>query len=154
MEAKAASVVRQEIQDAFGANRTASLLVTGTSMVPFLRHRKDWVLLKPVEGEPRVGQILLVSVGQRLVLHRLRRKKQGRYILNGDGQAGCEVVSPEQVEAVAYAVVRRSGRTIVCDGLLFRLLSMLWWPTRPLRPWLIPMGAAIKRTLKRSQNRD
>lgn len=134
---KSAPEVQQELQKAFMEGRQVSLQVTGTSMVPFLRHRKDWVLLRPLEGVPKVGQILLFSQGERLVLHRLRRKKRGYYIMNGDGQARIEVIRPEQVQAVACAVIRRSGRTIPCDSLFFRLAGALWYPTRPVRPQIL-----------------
>lgn len=145
---KPASEVKQELQKAFSEGRQVSLQVTGTSMVPFLRHRKDWVLLSPLEGMPRVGQILLFSQRERLVLHRLRRKKQGYYIMNGDGQAQIEVIRPEQVQAVVCAVIRRSGRTIRCDSLLFRLAGALWYPTRPVRAqilWAAEKAKALKR---------
>lgn len=139
--------VLSELKKAFSQGRQGSLQVTGTSMVPFLRHKKDWVLLRPPAGEPQVGQILLFRVGDRLVLHRLRRKKQKHYIMNGDGQATWEEIAPEQVEAVVTAVIRQSGRILPCDGMAFRLLSALWWPTRPVRPLLIKMAQWGKRTL-------
>lgn len=141
------SQVLSELKKAFSQGRQISIQVTGTSMVPFLRHGKDWVLVEPLAEEPQVGQILLFRVGDRLLLHRLRRKRQGHYIMNGDGRSSCEEIAPEQVEAVVTAVIRQSGRTLACDGLLFRVLSVLWWPTRPVRPLLIQMAQWGKTTL-------
>lgn len=149
-----AEAVLQQLKIAFSAGKPVSLQVTGTSMVPFLRHKKDWVVLEPPRKNARVGQILLFSQGQRLVLHRLRRKKQGYYIMNGDGQSTCETIKPEQVVAVASAVVRRSGKTISCDSWMFRMLGMLWWPTRPFRPQLIGLAEKVNTRRKRSENLD
>lgn len=141
--------VLSQMKQRFAEGKQASLLVTGTSMVPFLRNEKDWVLLSPVAGEPRVGKILLFRMGERLVLHRLRSKKQDRYIMNGDGQSKLEIICPEQVEAVVTGVVRHSGRTICCDGFLWKLLTVLWWPTRPVRALLLRIAAAFKRVFSR-----
>lgn len=137
-----------EIRQQFSQGKPASLLVTGTSMVPFLRHEKDWVILAPAEGEPRVGQILLFRMGDRLVLHRLRKKRQGSYVMNGDGLQKIEIIEPRQVEAVVTAIVRRSGRTISCEGLLFLVLTALWWPTRPLRPMILRIAAGLKDSVR------
>lgn len=133
------------IREKFRQGKQASLLVTGTSMVPFLRHKKDWVFLAPVTETPKKGQILLFRTGDRLLLHRLRKKKDGYYIMNGDGQQKLEIIQPEHVVAVVTTVVRRSGRTLSCKGRLFRLLSCLWWPTRPLRPGILSLAERLKR---------
>ena len=139
-----------EIQKQFSEGKRASLLVTGTSMVPFLRHKKDWVLLQMVSEEPKVGQILLFSMGERLLLHRLIRKKDGCYIMNGDGQAKLEVIRPEQVEAVVCGVVRQSGRSYDCDSPLWRLLWLMWRPTRPFRKGILKVAAALKSMVRGS----
>lgn len=137
------------LQEKFRQNRPATILVTGTSMVPFLRHEKDHVRLVSPTGEYQVGQILLFRLGDRLILHRLRKKRNGKLIMNGDGQCHFEVISPEQVVAVATHVIRRSGRVISCRSFLWRILSALWYPTRPLRPRLLKLAAGLKRMLTR-----
>ena len=135
---------KTHLEEKFLQNRPADLLVTGTSMVPFLRHEKDHVQLVPPSGDFRVGQILLFSMGDRLILHRLRKKRDGNLVMNGDGQCHFEVIRPEQVVAVATHVIRRSGRVISCNSLGWWLLSALWYPTRPLRPRLLRLAAGLK----------
>lgn len=151
LEPMPAMQVLSQLKQQFSEGKQASLLVTGTSMVPFLRHEKDWVLLRAPEQEPQVGQILLFRMGDRLLLHRLRRKKQGYFLMNGDGLTKFEVIQPHQVEAVVTGVVRRSGRTISCSSVLWKFLTALWWPTRPMRPQLLRAAAAVKRCLKRKK---
>ena len=66
---------------------------SGVSMRPFIEGDRDSVVLTALEGEPRIGDILLVSVpvnGGTYVLHRLVRienDEQGKavYVLQGDG---------------------------------------------------------------------
>ena len=135
---------KAHLKEKFLQNRPADLLVTGTSMVPFLRHEKDHVRLAPPTGDYRVGQILLFHLGDRLILHRLRKKRDGKLVMNGDGQCHCEVILPEQVVAVGTHVIRRSGRVISCKSPGWRLLSALWYPTRPLRPRLLRLAAGLK----------
>lgn len=137
------------VHNAFSQGKQTSLLVTGSSMVPFLRNKKDWVFLAPAEGAEKVGDILLFRAGDRLLLHRLRKKKDGYYVMNGDGRRGVEIIRPQQVEARVTNVVRRSGRVIRCNGILFSLLSWLWWPTRPFRPWILPVAGKAKELAKR-----
>lgn len=137
------------LHEQFAQGSGFSIVVRGTSMVPFLRSGKDSVVLVPLREEPRVGQILLFRDGQRLILHRLIRKENDRYVMNGDGQEKLEVIRREQVEAVVSQVVRRSGRRISCDSPGFRLVSSLWRVTRPFRHWLIPLAENIKRRIYR-----
>ena len=137
------------LEENFRQNRSAAVLVTGTSMVPFLRHEKDHVRLAPPTGDYRVGQLLLFHLGDRLILHRLRKKRDGKLLMNGDGQCHCEVILPEQGVAVGTHVIRRSGRVISCGSPLWRILSALWYPTRPLRPRLLRLAAGLKGMLTR-----
>lgn len=136
------------LHTAFSQGKQVKLLVTGTSMVPFLRHKKDFVMLSPVTEEPKRGQVLLYRVGDRLILHRLRKKQAGFYVMNGDGRVQLERIQPEQVEAVVTEVIRQSGRCLSCDGMGFWMLSLLWWPTRPLRPVLLRLMGGIKGSWK------
>ena len=70
------------------------LLVTGGSMVPFLRHRRDVVYIRGIRYQsPREGDVILFcrEGGQALVLHRvLSRYADGSFQVGGDAQTWTE----------------------------------------------------------------
>lgn len=128
------------------------LLVTGTSMVPFLRHKRDSVLLvSPEQRKPRRGEILLCKRPDgSLVLHRcLKIYKDGSYRLNGDSQQWCEHPSSDALLAVVDRITRK-GKTISCDHLGYRLLAYIWMLCRPIRPIIFRIVALMRRLLGRS----
>ncbi len=73
------------------------LLVTGTSMTPFLRDRRDVVYLQDARRFPaKIGDIILFRRpgGKALVLHRIvGLNRDGSYTVNGDAQIWCKGVA-------------------------------------------------------------
>lgn len=131
------------IRAAMTAGHICRLVVTGASMLPFLRSRKDAVILAPCSHMPRCGDILFyVRPDERCILHRVQRVLDGgEMLLCGDAQTELERVGRSQIVAVV-SHVERAGRMIRCDALLWRGLSRLWMGLRPIRPYL--MGLIIR----------
>lgn len=96
------------------------LLVTGGSMVPFLRHRRDVVYIRGARYQsPRVGDVILFyrEGGHALVLYRvLRRDTGGSFQAGGDGRTWTEHVSPKQILGVVTRISRDGGRRFRPDG--------------------------------------
>lgn len=110
------------------------LVVTGASMMPFLRHGRDTVHLQKKDRYRRGRILFFRRRNGDFILHRLRRiLPDGRFLMNGDAQDWCETVAPEQVLAEVVSVTR-NGRTRSTDSPLIRLRDLLWYPTRPVRP--------------------
>lgn len=115
---------------------------SGVSMRPFIEGDRDSVVLTALEGEPRIGDILLVSVpvnGGTYVLHRLVRienDEQGKavYVLQGDGNLfGEERCSREDIIARIKAIKTPNGhRKPLTRG-------RLWFRLKPLRKWLLKL---------------
>ncbi len=126
------------------------LLVTGSSMLPFLKHKRDTVWLVK-STEYRHGQILLFRrINGTFVLHRIRKIfPDGSMLVNGDAQSWCETVSPEQAVAVVCAVTVR-GKKRDCSSLFMRCRDALWYPTRPVRPVLFRIYSSLHRILPSS----
>ena len=113
---------------------------SGVSMRPFIEGDRDSVVLTALEGEPRIGDILLVSVpvnGGTYVLHRLVRienDEQGKavYVLQGDGNLfGEERCNREDIIARIKAIKTPNGhRKPLTRG-------RLWFRLKPLRKWLL-----------------
>lgn len=125
------------------------LVVTGNSMLPFLKNKRDTVWLR-TERSPKRGQILLFRrTDGTFILHRVRRiRADGMLVMNGDAQAWCETISPDQVLASVTAFSRPGKKTVPSDGFFLRLRDVLWYPTRPIRPFLFNAYLAIRRKMK------
>ena len=134
-----------EMEKILAAGASCLLTVTGSSMVPFLHHGKDAVVLaKPGKEGLKPGQILFFRRGNRTyILHRLRRvEKDGSLLICGDAQTWMERIQRSQIIGVVVAVQRPDGRIVSCDSFSWRLRSALWYPTRPFRPLLFRIWAA------------
>jgi hypothetical protein len=85
---------------------------TGVSMRPWIEGGRDAVVLRRVDADIRVGQVLLCKVGDRFVLHRLRAIEQdGTLVLQGDGNiVGQERCAKADVLGRVTAVYAASGR--------------------------------------------
>lgn len=87
---------------------TARLNVTGMSMWPMLRNRRDFVTLSPAPEACQKGDLILYrrENGQ-YVLHRIVRKVSAdAFICSGDNQWVPEAVSAQQVFAIVTAFCR------------------------------------------------
>lgn len=124
------------------------LVVTGSSMMPFLRHERDTVWLIRTDRYRR-GQILFFRRRDgSLILHRIRKiLPDGSMIVNGDAQTWCETVLPEMAAAVVCAVTR-DGITRDAGCPAWKLRDLLWYPTRPVRPFIFRAYACLRRLFR------
>ena len=122
------------------------LVVTGSSMHPTLRHRKDAVFLRPVQRPLRRGDLILYRrANGAFVLHRIVSKVKGdRFICSGDNQWQKEVVTAQQVLAITEAFIRKGKRYSV-DHLGYRAWVAFWLFMFPVRRPII----ALRRRLGR-----
>ena len=114
----------------------ARLVVTGDSMYPTLRHRKDVVYLNPVSRKLERGDLILYkrNSGQ-YVLHRIVSKpKNGAFICCGDNQWEKEPMTEQQVVAIADGYIRNGKE---CRENTFRV--NLWIFLFPVRRPLLAM---------------
>ena len=114
------------------------LVVTGSSMLPFLRHGKDTVILAPISSPIRRGDILFyLRGGGAPVLHRVCAvRSDGSLLMCGDGQVGLEPISPHRVLA-RVTHIEKNGALTDCSALSYRLKAELWIALRPVRPYIL-----------------
>lgn len=132
------------LRTAFSDGRAVRLAVTGHSMRPFLRDRRDAVVLLPPERRaPAPGEIVLFFRDSgACVLHRIvSEREDGSFLVCGDAQTQTETVRRDQVAAVVCAVVRR-GRCVPCDAGSYRLCAAAWEFLRPVRGAFVTMDKA------------
>lgn len=110
-------VIRLQLETAGRAN----LAVTGYSMLPKLRENRDTVILKPVGGQLKPGEIALFQrENGSYVLHRVIAVTMDGYQFCGDNQAQPELVRQDQLTAVVTGYIR-NGKEYTDRGLWDRL---------------------------------
>ena len=125
------------------------LVVTGSSMMPFLKEGRDTVRLRQTDQLHRGKIIFFRRKNGEFVLHRIRRiYPDGRLLVNGDAQKWCESVCRDQVLAEVISI-SRDGREILPDSMRSRILRALWYPTRIFRPLIWRTYAFLRRTAKK-----
>ena len=142
------------ISELLRAGGGVRITVTGNSMFPMLRDRKDSVVLAAPGKVGRFDLPLYRRDGGQFVLHRVMRVKKGVYSMCGDNQTALETpIREDQLLAVAVEFCR-NGRTISCKNPLYRLYAALWGILRPWRPGIMRAYLAFRRKWsKRRGNR-
>ena len=104
----------------------ARLTVTGSSMMPLFRNRRDTVELIPVSRKQERGQIILYrrESGQ-FVLHRIVKLTDTGYICCGDNEANPEPVNHGQLLAVVDGYTRK-GKKGSLNSFGYRFYVFLW----------------------------
>lgn len=99
------------IQEAFKKNKTFTIPITGTSMLPLLVQGRDRVTIAAPENNGKnlnVGDLPLYRRRDgAFVLHRIVKKENGTYTMCGDNQYELEKnILPEQIIGVAVKITR------------------------------------------------
>lgn len=122
------------------------LVVSGSSMVPFLVHGRDTVYLSWIENPIKRGDIVLYRRNNgELVLHRVCRLTAAGFTMVGDAQQETEPgIRPEQLLAVTTAV-RRKGKLLTRSDWQWKIFETLWLWLIPWRKTLLACYGAITR---------
>lgn len=137
MQNESKTVNRQELMNVMLRAEDQSiipLMVTGSSMVPFLLDRRSVVYLKKDSAYvPHRGDIVMfMRVDGSWVLHRvLKVLPDGRLVINGDGQRWTEIIYPYQIMAHVTCFVRKK-REVSVENKTYRILSRVWMRLRPI----------------------
>ena len=124
----------------------AVLTVTGFSMYPTLRHKRDMVTL--VKGKPKKHDVILYKRDNgSYVIHRVV-KAGNPYICCGDNQWQKEPVRQEQILAVMTGYTRK-GKYHTVNDWRYGLWVWFWMGIFPLRKPLVLMRQRIGRLLRR-----
>lgn len=120
------------------------LVISGSSMNPFLVHGRDTVYLSKIHRPLKCGDMILYRrhTGQ-YVLHRICRAEPGSYTLVGDGQTSLEYgIRHEQVLALVTAV-RRKGKLLKPGSFWWEFFQNVWIRMIPLRPWIVAVYSGL-----------
>jgi hypothetical protein len=141
-----AEVVRLQLSN----GGKATLTVTGSSMMPMLRNRRDTVVLVPSGNEKKGDVVLFQRTSGSYVLHRIIKTTEAGYICCGDNQAEQEPIEKEQLVAVMEGFTRK-GKYYDRNAAGYRLYQTVWVELFFLRRyyiWIRRRLAPIRRRLK------
>lgn len=126
--------------------KEVSLLITGSSMSPFLIHGRDYVYFRKPDRDLKKGDIVFFQrdSGQ-YVMHRILRIRKDGYYLVGDGQTEVEgPIRRGQIFGLIYCV-RRKGRKIQPGDFWWGFFAHVWTAFRPVRPWITHIYGFFRR---------
>lgn len=134
------SVLRELVED----GREVSLLVSGSSMSPFLAHQRDYIYFKKPDRELRKGDMVFYQrrTGQ-YVMHRIWKVKNDKYYMVGDAQQEIEgPLEREQIFAV-ITKVQRKGKWIEPGNFWWEFFEKVWINIVPVRRVLVKMYGVV-----------
>lgn len=111
--------------------REVVIRAKGSSMLPFIHGDRDSVVLKKCD-DLSVGDIVLVRLPGRYVMHRIISISQDIFVMMGDGNVtGTEVFRRGDVLGKVIWIVREDGRHIKPGN------GRLWRKLLPIRRYLL-----------------
>lgn len=113
------------------------LVISGSSMTPFLAPGRDTVYLSKVDRPLKRGDMVLYQrENGHYVLHRILRAEKDSYTMVGDAQYQTEPgIRADQIRAVVTAV-RRKGKLLQKGCFWWDFFEKIWIRLVPLRPML------------------
>ena len=123
-----------------------SMLVSGSSMSPFLIHLRDTIYFKKPDRPLRAGDMVFYQrdSGQ-YVMHRILRVRGDAYDIIGDAQIEIERgVRRDQIFAVITRI-RRKGKLIGPGDFWWTFFARVWTKLIPLRPLIARAYARLIR---------
>lgn len=139
-------ILLPQIRELILNGHTVTFPVRGNSMNPFIKDRRDKVIIAPLSGEPRIGDLLLAyEIAQkRYVLHRLIRVENESYLLMGDGNTHLtEAIQREEIIAIVTAIIRKN-KTYSTHSKLWNTYSWIWMKLLPLRQWILAVWRRLQ----------
>jgi len=122
------------------------ILVTGSSMAPFLIHGRDYAFFKKPDRDPKRGDIVFYQrKNGAYILHRVLRVHDGSFDMIGDNQSEVEKnIGRDQIFAVVTKVSRK-GRMIGPGDFWWKFFAGFWLAVIPFRRFLAGAYARIVR---------
>lgn len=129
--------------------QTASMIISGGSMSPFLEHGRDVIYFEKPDKPLKKGDIIFFQrdSGQ-YVVHRLIKKDDKGYYFIGDNQTETEgPIAKENIFAIVTRA-KRKGRNVGPKSFWWFFFAHIWINMIPLRRFLINSYKRIHGMLK------
>ncbi len=133
-----AAVLMPEYEALLRDGAELPLVISGESMLPFLRPGRDTVFLRQPDAPLQLGDIAFYRrFDGSYILHRVYRAEPGMYWFLGDAQTRVEGPLPAQCVFAHVTAVRRGKRLIQPGELLWRFFAGPWLKHVRQRPRLL-----------------
>lgn len=123
------------LKDLVNEGHSVPLLVSGSSMAPFLVHLRDTIIIsKPKQPFKRGDMVFYIRDSGQYVMHRIHHiNKQGDLFIIGDAQTEIEgPIHPSQVFGIIKKVIRK-GKTLEEGNLCWFFFQYIWIHIIPIR---------------------
>ena len=125
--------------------KDVSLLISGSSMTPFLVHHRDTILFGQPNRELRKGDMVFYQrQNGQFVMHRIYKVKPEGYYIVGDAQT--EIEGPIKRDQI-FALVKkaqRKGKWIGPENFWWKFFEKVWINMVPIRPLVRKMYELLK----------
>lgn len=122
------------LRELAGEGRVVSMLVVGSSMSPFLCHKRDYIYFTKPDRELRRGDMVFYQrdTGQ-YVMHRIYKRKKDDYYMVGDAQT--QIEGPLRGDQIFARIikVKRKGRIIEPGNFWWEFFEHVWIRIIPMR---------------------
>ncbi|MCQ2267548.1 MAG: S24/S26 family peptidase [Bacteroidaceae bacterium] len=133
------------LRDLVNQGKEVRLIISGSSMTPFLVHERDSILFsKPDSPLKRGDMVFYQRENGQFVMHRiLHVKPEGLYII---GDAQVEIEGPVNPSCVFARItkINRKGKWIGPGQFWWWFFQHIWLSIIPLRPYIIKLLSLIK----------
>ncbi|MDO4491748.1 MAG: S24/S26 family peptidase [Lachnospiraceae bacterium] len=140
------SVLRELTEE----GQSVSMLISGSSMSPFLAHQRDYIYFEKPKRPLKKGDMVFYQrdTGQ-YVMHRICRVcKDGTFHMVGDAQIQIEKgIRPDQIFAL-ITQVKRKNRLLKPGDFWWDFFQKVWIRMIPLRPLAKRVYSVIYRLRK------
>lgn len=133
------------LQSLLAEGNEVSLLLTGSSMTPFLADKRDTILIRRPQGAFRRGEMVFYRrrSGQ-YIMHRIHHIGSDGLYLVGDAQWEIEgPIAPEQVFGEIFSVIRKGTRVGPGD-FWWEFFEHVWIHMIPLRRTVMRLYARLR----------
>lgn len=128
--------------------------ISGISMYPMLRNRRDTVVIKPYEGRLKKFDVPLYRVGDRYVLHRIIKVLPDSYVIRGDNLAEKEYgITDENILGVMTSFYR-DEKEIKLNSLAYKTYVFVWHNIFYLRIFVQKVHNKLRRGRKINAGSD
>ena len=126
--------------------KDVNFLITGSSMAPFLCHKRDTIIIsKPIKPLKKGDMVFYIRESGQYVMHRIHHiDKNGMLYMVGDAQT--EIEGPlyqNQVFGIIHKVIRK-GKKMDHTNFWWHFFEKVWINIVPLRPYIIKIVSFFK----------
>lgn len=126
--------------------KEVSLIISGSSMSPFLIHQRDYIYFKKPDRKLKKGDMVFYQrdSGQ-FVMHRIWKVKPDGYYIVGDAQTEIEgPVREDQIFAL-ITKVQRKGKWLAPGDFWWEFFEHIWIHMVPVRRKIMAIYAKVVR---------